>query len=146
MRVAGGWLASETGPVGRRSGYVGRNRSIIDDASTSAAHHAAQDSPGQCEDRCEVDGQNVIPLIILHPHKEIVVGDTRVVDENIDLTQRLLRCLGKLIQRQHQDVQFLQQAVAALERSPLAQSLVEETLGAAKGHLESMQELAGSLK
>ena len=55
-------------------------------------------------------------------------------------------CLGKLIQRQQQDVQFLQQAVAALERSPLAKSLVEETLGAAKGHLESLQELAVSLK
>ena len=53
-------------------------------------------------------------------------------------------CLGQLIQRQQQDIQFLEQAVAALERAPLAKSLVEETLGAAKGHLQSLQELTSS--
>ena len=50
-------------------------------------------------------------------------------------------CLAKMIQRQKEAIQFIEQAVAALDRFPLAKALVEEALGASRGHLESLQEL-----
>lgn len=50
-------------------------------------------------------------------------------------------CLKKLLQTQQEAVQYLQQAVAALERAPMAKALVEETLGSARGHLETLNEL-----
>jgi hypothetical protein len=41
---------------------------------------------------------------------------------------------------QQQDIESIGQLVEALQVSPAAKSLAEETLGMAKGHLESLQE------
>jgi hypothetical protein len=46
-----------------------------------------------------------------------------------------------LIDRQERTVAYLQQCVAALAHAPLANALVEETVGLAKGHLDNLREL-----
>ena len=54
--------------------------------------------------------------------------------------------IGFLIQQaigyQQQDIANLEECVDALRLAPVAQSLAAEALGMAKGHLESLQELA----
>ena len=39
---------------------------------------------------------SIIPLFVFHAHEKIVVGDASIVDENIDLADRVLRILDKL--------------------------------------------------
>lgn len=47
----------------------------------------------------------------------------------------------RLIEWQQGTVQAIEQVVAKLGRDPVGQSLAEECLGAAKGHLENLREL-----
>ena len=47
----------------------------------------------------EIDGDDVVPLLVLHAHEQIVVGDAGIVDENIDLAERLLGLLAELDHR-----------------------------------------------
>jgi hypothetical protein len=49
--------------------------------------------------------------------------------------------LNKLVENQKQNVSAIEQCIPRLSRNPLAKALGEESLGAAKGHLESLQEL-----
>ena len=49
--------------------------------------------------------------------------------------------LTKLVQHQQEAVQFLQQAAARLELAPMAKALVDEALGAARAHYDSLKEL-----
>jgi hypothetical protein len=49
--------------------------------------------------------------------------------------------LASAIEYQQQDLQSIQELVSQLQAFPAAKSLAEETLGMAKGHLESLQEL-----
>ena len=44
-----------------------------------------QDAAGQQEHRGEVDGDDVVPLLVLHAHEQVVVGDAGIVDEDVDL-------------------------------------------------------------
>lgn len=89
------------------------------------------------DDRRTVDR---IGAFILQNDGDVAAGEfpmqfTSLHDLSIDY------CLQKVIERQRNDVQFLEQAAAALERAPMAQALAEEALGAAKGHLQSLEEL-----
>ncbi len=52
--------------------------------------------------------------------------------------------LGVLIQRQENDIATIQNCIEPLTIAPLAQALAEESLGAAKGNLDSLQELVAS--
>lgn len=52
--------------------------------------------------------------------------------------------VSKLIEHQRQDLLVIQQCVEQLNPSPIAKSLAEECLGAAKGHLDSLEELTQS--
>ena len=52
--------------------------------------------------------------------------------------------LGKLIEHQKRDIDVIADCVDDLRRNPLAKALAEEALGAAKAHLQSLEELAGS--
>ncbi len=65
----------------------------------AAAHHVAQNVADQDEHRGEVDGDHVVPLLVLHAHEEIVVGDAGIVDEDVDLAERLLRLFAELDHR-----------------------------------------------
>ena len=49
--------------------------------------------------------------------------------------------LGRVIMEQKEDVRTIEDCVAQLDLAPLAKAAAEEALGAAKGHLESLQEL-----
>ncbi len=52
--------------------------------------------------------------------------------------------LGILIQRQENDIVAIQECIEPLGSAPLAQALAEESLGAAKGNLDSLQELVAA--
>ena len=49
--------------------------------------------------------------------------------------------LGRLILEQKDDIRTIEQCVEQLRLAPLAKAAAEESLGAAKGHLESLEEL-----
>ncbi|MDZ4658625.1 MAG: hypothetical protein SH868_13700 [Bythopirellula sp.] len=49
--------------------------------------------------------------------------------------------LGSAIEYQQQDIQSIEKLIGELQPFPAAKTLAEETLGMAKGHLESLQEL-----
>ena len=49
--------------------------------------------------------------------------------------------LDKMIDKQRQDITAIEECVEQLTLAPLAKSVAEEALGAAKGHLESLEEL-----
>ena len=49
--------------------------------------------------------------------------------------------LGEIIKEQKEDLVEIEAVVSQLSLVPLARALAEETLGAAKGHLESLNEL-----
>ena len=49
--------------------------------------------------------------------------------------------LDEIIKEQKEDIVQIEDTVAQLSLAPMAKALAEETLGAAKGHLESLQEL-----
>lgn len=57
-----------------------------------------------------------------------------------DLSMEYL--LGSLILHQREDVAAIDECVQLLNHDPLAKAVAQETLGEAKGHLESLQELA----
>jgi len=52
--------------------------------------------------------------------------------------------ISQLVLHQRNDTQRIQQIVELLASDPVAKSVAEETLGAAKGHLESLEELLNS--
>jgi hypothetical protein len=49
--------------------------------------------------------------------------------------------LQKMIAHQKQDIEDIEECVDMLRLAPMAKSVAEESLGAAKGHLESLEEL-----
>ncbi len=56
-----------------------------------------------------------------------------------DLSYEFL--VGKMIEHQKHDLATIQKCVEQLNPSPVAKALAEECLGAAKGHLDSLEEL-----
>ncbi len=49
--------------------------------------------------------------------------------------------LDKLLERQRRDISEIETCVALLEAHPVAQAAAQEALGAAKAHLQSLEEL-----
>jgi|GEM_PF-390751 len=66
------------------------------------------------------------------------MGFTDMHDLDIDFLVRVA------IDCQRQDIVAVEQLVEQLQMAPAAKSLAEETLGMAKGHLQSLEELAGA--
>ena len=50
--------------------------------------------------------------------------------------------LPKIIEHQQQDIDAIGACVDQLDADPIAKAIAEETLGAAQGHLENLQELS----
>ena len=73
------------------------HRGDRDDAAPALLHHAAQHGARQAEGGGEIDRDDLIPLVVLHAHEEIVARDAGIVDENVD--RRAERGLGRLGQR-----------------------------------------------
>ena len=77
------------------------DRGDVDDAAIArlGAHHGARGGAHQHEGRGEVDGDDVVPLIVLHHHEQVVLGEAGVVDEDVEpaeLGDRLVDQLGHL--------------------------------------------------
>src|SRR5690606_39095964 len=49
-------------------------------------HHAAQHGAVEMEGGGEVDGDDVIPFLVLHAHEQIVARHAGIVDQDIDAT------------------------------------------------------------
>lgn len=47
----------------------------------------------------------------------------------------------RMIQRQEQEIVVIQSAIDAVSRAPMARALLEEALGAARGHLDMLRDL-----
>src|SRR3546814_431086 len=59
------------------------------DPPETRLHHRLRRGAAQAKIGLEVDANDVRPLIILHPQDQIVARDTSVVDEDVELPQRL---------------------------------------------------------
>lgn len=81
-------------------------------------------------------GQMVIDREALPREGEFPMEFTDMHDLSIDYL------LGAAQGYQQQDIATLQQLIEALQFAPAAKSLAEEALGMAKGHLDSLGELA----
>ena len=87
-------------------------------------HHAAQHRAGQMECRRQVDGQHLVPFLVLHAHEEIVARHAGVVHEDIEPAQRGFRRRDQLVDRievgevarQHGMVAAADLALGILER------------------------------
>ena len=74
----------------------------VDDAAIAGlgAHHGARAGAHQHERRGEVDGDHLVPLLVLHHHEQVVLGEPGVVDEDVErgpsLADGLVDQLGHL--------------------------------------------------
>jgi hypothetical protein len=87
---------------------------------------------------------NRIAQYVLEHHGPIEMGEYPV--DFLDTHDLALDFLvSKLVQCQKQDIAELEKCVALLQSDRPACALAEEALGAARGHLESLEELTGQL-
>ena len=71
--------------------------SHIDDGTGTLTHHYGETSVDKVECRLEVDGDHGIPLLLGHTHHQTVLGDTGVVDEDIDTAEIFHHLLHYLV-------------------------------------------------
>ncbi len=78
--------------------------------------------------------------MILANGGEIIAGEFPIEFTGLhDLSVDYL--LGVIIDHQEKDIAAIQECVNQLDANPFGQALAEKALGAAKGHLDSLQEL-----
>src|SRR6185312_16768831 len=65
----------------------GRDR---DDPTEPRLHHWPRRRSHQPERGFEVDADDVLELLVLHPHEQIVAGDARIVDQDVELAAERL--------------------------------------------------------
>ena len=81
---------------------------------------------------------------ILEHHGPIAMGEYPLdFPDTHDLSLDYL--LTKLVQCQKNDIAALERCVSELQKDRPAAALAEEALGAARGHLETLEELAGQV-
>src|SRR5690606_20592791 len=56
----------------------------VDDSAPLAAHHVTYRSAAQHEGGRQVDGDDLVPFLVLHAHEEIVPGHARIVHEDVE--------------------------------------------------------------
>ena len=83
------------------AGIAGRadHRGDRDDPAEAGAHHRLQRRAGEAEGGLEVDPDHVGPFLVLHPHREIVAGDAGIVDQDVELPERLDRLRHQRVDR-----------------------------------------------
>ena len=59
-----------------------------DDAAEALAHHQFGRGAREAEGRRQIDRDDVIPILVLHLHEQIVAGDAGIGDEDVDLPHR----------------------------------------------------------
>src|SRR5215468_4407607 len=77
------------------------DRGDINDAAITGlgAHHGARRRPHQHEARGQIDGNDLVPLFVLHHHEQVVFGEAGIVNQNLEPTelgQRRIDELGDL--------------------------------------------------
>ena len=65
------------------------DRGDVDDGAGTLLHHRPRHRPAGVEDRGEVRLDHGPPVVVAHPREEAVAGETRVVDEDVDVAGRL---------------------------------------------------------
>ena len=76
-----------------------RKRGHIDDAAPAGAGHRAGEVLGKVEAAGQVRLDDAVPVVLGHAEKQAVLGDSRVIDEDIDhreFGEELLAGLGDL--------------------------------------------------
>ena len=90
---------------------------------------------------CKALCQRIADYILEHHGRidtgEYPLGFTSTHDVALDFL------ISMLIDGQTDDIRVIERCVAQLQSDPPARALAEEALGAARGHLESLEELSG---
>ena len=81
--------------------------------------------------------------MILSDYGELIAGEFPIEFTGLhDLSVDYL--LNLIVQEQQEIIVSIEQCVSQLDADPFAQALAEEALGAAKGHLDTLQELVAA--
>src|SRR6202023_615588 len=76
------------------------DRGDVDDAAVFPGEHRRHDRLAADEGAVEIDAQHLAPLIEIGlPYRLVDAGDAGIVDENIDLAERLQRGISRLFNR-----------------------------------------------
>ena len=70
------------------AGLPGHRRDV-DDPPAPRLEHRAGDGLGHPEGAEQVRLEDLAPRLLAHPHDQVVAGDARVVDEDVDLAERI---------------------------------------------------------
>src|SRR3546814_1211718 len=71
-----------------------------DDAPEARLHHRLGGSAREAKIGFEVDADDVHPLLVLHPHDEVVARHAGIIDENVDPSERVDRRGDERIDRE----------------------------------------------
>ena len=66
------------------------DRRHVDDRTAFLAHHDRRDGMDEVERRLQVDSNHGIPLLLGHTHHQSILGDTSIVDENVNTSKLLV--------------------------------------------------------
>ncbi len=73
------------------SGVAGRadDRRDRNDAPETGLHHRLRGGAGEAKRGFQVDADHLIPLVVLHAHREVVARDAGIIDQDVELAERL---------------------------------------------------------
>src|SRR3954453_11827453 len=78
--------------------FLAGDRGDVDDASVVLLDHRRHDRLAADEGSVEIDAQHFAPFLdIGFPHRLVDAGNSGVVDENVDLAERLERSVPRLL-------------------------------------------------
>ena len=69
------------------------HRGHVDDRTAALTHHHGHTGMDEVESRLQVHCNHSIPLLLSHAQHQTILGDTGIVDEDIDRTKILLHSL-----------------------------------------------------
>ncbi len=71
------------------------DRGDVHDAAPARFHHRAHHGTAKAHGGGEIDIQHLCPILVGHPHEELIAGDACVVDEDVEPPHRFNRLLGQ---------------------------------------------------
>src|SRR5262249_26118747 len=66
----------------------------VDDVGVSRRQERRQESPRQLQRAVQIEGEDTIPLFVGHRLSFSVIGDARVIDQNVQAAPRLEQFIG----------------------------------------------------
>src|ERR1700731_447779 len=80
--------------------FLAGNRGDVDDAAVFLLDHRGHDRLAADEGAVEIDAQHLAPFLEVGlPHRLVDAGDAGIVDEDVDLAERLQRRIPRLLDR-----------------------------------------------